>query len=62
MAASGGNPLGAVFDLLRAAAPRPGALVPRRLVEQRVVERGLRAKMFQEALENWYSLNLLDWP
>ena len=51
-----------VFDLLRAAAPRPGALVPRRLVEQQAAGRGLGPEMFQEALENWYSVNLLDWP
>ena len=54
--------LDVVFDLLRAAATRPGALVPRRLVERQAVDRGLSPGMFQEALENCYSLNLLDRP
>ena len=61
-AGPGLDPMDVVFDLLREAAPRPGASVPRRLVEQRAAERGLSSDMFREALENWYSLNLLDWP
>ena len=60
--APAGNPLDVVFDLLRAAAARPGALVPRRSVELQAVGRGLSPGMLQEALENWCSLNLLDWP
>ena len=56
------NPLDVVFDLLRAAVARPGALVPRRSVELQANARGINSEMFQEALENWFSLNLLDWP
>ena len=55
------NPLDVVFDLLRAATSRPGALVPRRSVELQAAGRGISPEMFQEALENWFSLNLLDW-
>ena len=57
-----GNPLDMVFDVLRAAAPRPGALVPLQYVEHRMSQLGMSRAMLTEALENWESLGTLDWP
>ena len=36
--------------------------MPRRSVELQAIGRGISPEMLQEALKNWYSLNLLDWP
>ena len=56
------NPLDIGVDALREAASRPGALAPMGHVQATVARYGITAPMLREALENWESLELLDWP
>jgi len=48
--------------MLMAAAPRTGASVPLAQAQMALAPRGFTQDMLPEALENWESLNLLDWP